>query len=275
MPEGPEIRRAADRVQEQLAGRPLDDAWFAFDALKPHAGALIGHQVERVDTRGKAMLTRFDNGRVLYSHNQLYGVWKLHAAGVEPETKRSLRVRFEAGDRAASLYSASDVSLWDAATINEHPFLARLGPDLLSENVTEDEVAERLQDTRFARRGLGGLLLDQGLVAGLGNYLRSEILFFARLHYKTRPQDLADDELARLARYVIALTWQTYREKGVTNAPEWVKKAKREGEAPRQRRFAAFEREGLGCHRCATPIERTTVSSRRLYLCPQCQPLHG
>lgn len=271
MPEGPEIRRAADKVEQQLAGQPLDDVWFAFDALKPSADSLVGQRVERVDTRGKAMLTRFGDGRVLYSHNQLYGVWKLHPARAPPKTGRSLRVRFEAGDRAASLYSASDVSLWDAATINEHPFLARLGPDLLDENVTEGEVAERLQNSRFARRGLGGLLLDQGFVAGLGNYLRSEILFFARLHHKARPQDLDRAERGRLAHHIVALTWQTYREKGVTNAPEWVEKAKGQGEKPRQRRFAAFEREGLACHRCGTSIERTMVGSRRLYLCPLCQ----
>ncbi|WP_017430328.1 endonuclease VIII [Vreelandella jeotgali] len=272
MPEGPEIRRAADRVEKQLTGQPLDDAWFAFDELKPHAQSLIGHRVERVDTRGKAMLTRFDDGRVLYSHNQLYGVWKLHPAGAPPDTRRSLRVRLEAGDRAASLYSASDVSLWDEASLHEHPFLARLGPDLLSEDVSAGNVAARLEDSRFARRGLGGLLLDQSLVAGLGNYLRSEILFFARLHYKTRPQDLNDTELERLAHYIVALTWQTYRQAGVTNAPEWVKKAKARGEKRRQYRFAAFEREGLECHRCAAPIERVMAGSRRLYFCPCCQP---
>lgn len=272
MPEGPEIRRAADRVQRQLAGGPIDEAWFAFADLRPHAETLIGRRVERVETRGKAMLTHFDDGRVLYSHNQLYGVWKLHAAGVEPETKRSLRVRLEAGDRAASLYSASDVSIWRDATIEEHPFLARLGPDLLSESVTVEDIAERLVSKRFARRGLGGLLLDQGFVAGLGNYLRSEILFFAALHYRLRPQDLDDDECQRLARYILELTWQTYRSAGTTNAPKWVIKAKAQGETQRQQRFAAFEREGLGCHRCATPIERVSVGSRRLYFCPRCQP---
>lgn len=272
MPEGPEIRRAADNVEQQLAGEPLDAVWFAFEALKPHAASLIGCRVERVDTRGKAMLTRFDDGRVLYSHNQLYGVWKLHPAGIPPDTGRSLRVRLEAGDRAASLYSASDVSLWHSATINEHPFLARLGPDLLNEDVSADAVAERLQEARFARRGLGGLLLDQGFLAGLGNYLRSEILFFSRLHYKRHPHGLEDDERARLAHYVVELTWRTYRQSGITNASEWVDKATRQGEKRAQWRFAVFDREGLGCHRCETPIVRTMMGSRRLYFCPICQP---
>ncbi|WP_311948029.1 endonuclease VIII [Halomonas piscis] len=272
MPEGPEIRRAADRVEAQLAGGPIDAAWFAFADLRAHADSLIGRRIERVDTRGKAMLVRFDDGRVLYSHNQLYGLWKLHPAGAPPETKRSLRVRLEVGDRAASLYSASDVSMWRDATIEAHPFIARQGPDLLSETVTVGDIAERLASKRFSRRGLGGLLLDQGFVAGPGNYLRSEILFFAGLHHKRRPGDLSGDARQRLARYILELTWQTYRSAGTTNAPEWVEKARRQGEAPRQRRFAVFEREGLGCHRCATPIERVSVGARRLYFCPRCQP---
>lgn len=273
MPEGPEIRRAADRVEKQLAGGVIEHAWFAFEALKPHAASLIGRRVERVDTRGKAMLTCFDDGRVLYSHNQLYGVWKLHPAEVEPDTKRSLRVRLEAGDRAASLYSASDVSLWDEVTIHQHPFLVRLGPDLLSEDVSVGAVLARLNEARFKRRGLGGLLLDQGFVAGLGNYLRSEILFFAGLHPKRRPIDITDEQRRRLADDILTLTWQTYRSAGITNTPEWIEDARAQGEKRSQWRFAVFDREGLACHRCQTPIVRIMVGSRRLYLCPLCQPL--
>lgn len=132
MPEGPEIRRAADRLHEQLAGRRLESVWFAFPELAAEADSLVGREVTAVDSWGKALLTRFDDGRVLYSHNQLYGVWKLHDAEREPDTERSLRVRLTAEGCSASLYSASDVSLWPAERLAEHPFLSRLGPDLLT-----------------------------------------------------------------------------------------------------------------------------------------------
>ena len=272
MPEGPEIRRAADRVEHQLAGGTIEHAWFAFAALKPHAISLIGRRVARVDTRGKAMLTRFDDGRVLYSHNQLYGVWKLHRADTPPQTSRSLRARLVVDGRATSLYSASNIAMWHADTLDQHPFLARLGPDLLSEAVSAEDVLARLNDARFKRRGLGGLLLDQSFVAGLGNYLRSEILFFAGLHPKRRPIAVDDEQRRRLARYMLALTWQTYRSAGITNTPEWIEDAKAQGEERPQWRFAVFDREGLACHRCQTPIARTMVGSRRLYCCPLCQP---
>lgn len=272
MPEGPEIRRAADRIERQLKGKPLEAVWFAFAELSPYAESLLGRCVERVETRGKAMLIRFDDGHVLYSHNQLYGVWKLHKADAPPDTQRSLRVRFVAEGRAASLYSASDVSLWQAEDIDTHPFLARLGPDLLSEGVTPAQVREHLLLPRFRRRRLGGLLLDQGLVAGLGNYLRSEILFFAELHPSLTPASLDAAQLERLSNAIVSLTQRAYRQAGVTNDEAWVAQAQAAGETRRQWRFAVFERAGLACHRCASVIERHMVGSRRLYLCPHCQP---
>ncbi|MCS2610640.1 endonuclease VIII [Halomonas dongshanensis] len=271
MPEGPEIRRAADRIERQLNGKPLEAVWFAFAELSPHAESLLGRHVERVETRGKAMLIRFDDGHVLYSHNQLYGVWKLHKADALPDTQRSLRVRLVAEGRAASLYSASDVSLWQAEDIDTHPFLARLGPDLLSEGLTPTQVRERLLLPRFRRRRLGGLLLDQGLVAGLGNYLRSEILFFAELHPNLTPASLDAAQLERLSHAIVSLTQRAYRQAGVTNDETWVAQAQAAGEARRQWRFAVFDRAGLACHRCASVIERLMVGSRRLYLCPKCQ----
>ncbi|PRY65645.1 endonuclease-8 [Vreelandella songnenensis] len=272
MPEGPEIRRAADRIEKQIGGRVIEDAWFAFPELASQTDTLIGQRVSAVDTRGKAMLIRFANQKVLYSHNQLYGVWKLHRTDQPPDTKRSLRARLETEGRVASLYSASDISLWDQDTLDQHPFLARLGPDLLSEEVSADDVLARLTMKPFYRRSLGALLLDQGLVAGLGNYLRSEILFFARLHPRKRPADLSTEQQLTLATLIVEITRQAYKLAGVTNTEAWIEQAIASGETRRQWRFAVFERAGLSCHRCGDVIERMSAGSRRLYWCPTCQP---
>ncbi len=81
MPEGPEIRRAADKLEAAVAGKPLTHVWFAFPELKPFEAQLTGARVERFETRGKALLTHFSCGLTLYSHNQLYGVWRVVKAG--------------------------------------------------------------------------------------------------------------------------------------------------------------------------------------------------
>src|SRR3546814_10116781 len=125
----------------------------------------------------RAHLARCDNGWTRYSHNQLYGVWRIADAGERPDTKRSLRVALETTRKSILLYSASDVAMWRSDELHAHPFLSRLGPDVLDPGLDEAAVEVRMLDPRFAGRSLGGLLLDQGFLAGMGNYLRSEVLF--------------------------------------------------------------------------------------------------
>src|SRR3546814_10175256 len=95
MPEGPALRRAADRLANAFVGERMVSAWFAFPALKRFEKSLRGAVIESITPHGKALLTRFDNGWTLYSHNQLYGVWRIADAGERPDTKRSLRVALE------------------------------------------------------------------------------------------------------------------------------------------------------------------------------------
>src|SRR5690625_3367826 len=145
MPEGPEIRRAADRLAEAVVGRPLVRAEFAFPELRRFERELPGRRIVSISARGKALLTRFDHGWTLYSHNQLYGVWKIAAAGERPTTSRSLRVALETTGAAILLYSASDVSMWPDAEVESHPFLRGLGPDVLDPALQPAAVAARLE----------------------------------------------------------------------------------------------------------------------------------
>jgi endonuclease-8 len=176
MPEGPEIRRAADQIARAIAGRPATDVYFRFPHLRPLREHLVGETVTAVDTRGKAILIRFANGLVIFSHNQLYGRWYVERDGSQPATTRELRLAIRNAEYSALLYSASEIEVLDASGLELHPFLSRLGPDVLSPDLEPARLAERLREPCFARRQLATLLLDQGFVAGLGNYLRSEVL---------------------------------------------------------------------------------------------------
>ena len=113
MPEGPEIRRAADKVAAVLVGKEAESVTFGLPQLRRFENHFRGHTVTAVDTRGKAMLTRFDNGLTLYSHNQLYGRWYVRARGELPRTRRSLRVAFHTALHSALLYSATDIEVLD------------------------------------------------------------------------------------------------------------------------------------------------------------------
>ena len=111
MPEGPEIRLAADAVARVLVGREIVAASLNLPQLKRFEKRLLGATVTAVDTRGKAMLTRFDIGLSLYSHNQLYGRWYTTRRPRLPQTRRQQRVALHTETHSALLYSASDIEI--------------------------------------------------------------------------------------------------------------------------------------------------------------------
>lgn len=273
MPEGPEIRLAADRVESALANSKISTIEFSFEHLRPFERRLCGRIVTRVDTRGKAMLTHFENGWTIYSHNQLYGRWFICERGQTPQTNRQLRLALHNDKHSAYLYSASDIDVIKTNRLEEHPFLARLGPDILSEHPSPEDISQRLQSRAFCRRQLGALLLDQRFVAGLGNYLRAEILTLAQLHPFKRPADCTPAQIEKLARLIIRITRRSYRTRGITNSPSLVTQLKAGGLKKREQyRFNTYGRAGKACHYCGANIELNMSAGRKMYFCPGCQP---
>lgn len=262
MPEGPEIRRAADALAAAVLQQPLVTVWFAFDQLKHYEAALTGERIVAIEPRGKALLIHFSNHLSMYSHNQLYGVWQVVAAGVRPDTKRDLRVVLETAQQAILLYSASDITVGPSEEIRQHPFLQRLGPDVLDMGLNVATVIERLLSPQFCRRQLGGLLLNQGFLAGLGNYLRAEILWAAELAPTYRPQDLAPERLQALAEALLSVPRLSYATRGT------VDESRHHGALFR---FKVFHRGGEPCERCGAMISKTTLNGRPFYACLVCQ----
>jgi endonuclease-8 len=274
MPEGPEIRRAADRLARVLVGRVVEEARFHLPQLSHFDRRLTGRTVTAVDTRGKAILTRFNDGATLYSHNQLYGRWYTTRRPRIPDTKRRLRVELHTATHSALLYSASDIEVLSERQLEVHPFLSRIGPDVMEPRLTAGALRERLVSSPFARRATGSLFLDQAFLAGIGNYLRSEILFVSGIHPSRRPRDLGGDELQRLARNTMRITRRSYRTGGITVPPALERRLRAAQWSFEERRFHVFGREGETCHACGSTIERLAASGRNLFLCPNCQARH-
>ena len=193
MPEGPEIWRAADEISHAIAGKKIEELFFAFDELKEFESSLEGLKIESVTPRGKAIITSFENDLNLYSHNQLYGKWMISERGSKPQTNRSLRVAIHTEDKSAFLYSASEIEVLKDDEIEEHSYIEKLGPDVVHPKTTYEEVLERYQSDTFKNRKLSTLLLDQGFLSGVGNYLRSEILFCSGVDPEFRPRDCTED----------------------------------------------------------------------------------
>ena len=272
MPEGPEIAREADRIRDAIEGQEVDCVRFAFERLRHHTKSFEGARVQSVTARGKAMLIAFDNELTIYSHNQLYGRWFVRSAGSLPPTRRQLRLAIETRAKWALLYSASQIDVLDEVAVAHHPYLSKLGPDALTPTLACGEIVDRLEDARFARRGLGALLLDQSFVAGLGNYLRSEICFEARIHPGQSPRALDPAGRRRLARAILVMTRRAYESGGVTLPRSRAAKLRKQGATWSQGRHWVFAREGEPCRRCDAQIERFTLAGRRAYACARCQP---
>lgn len=271
MPEGPEIWRAADQISNTIANKEITNLYFAFDELKKFEEELTGQKVTSVTPRGKAIITAFDSGLNLYSHNQLYGKWIMSENGDEPDTNRSLRVAIHTEDGAAFLYSASEIEMLKSEEVESHDYIKKLGPDVVHPDTSYEEVLERYQDENFRNRKLATLLLDQGFLSGVGNYLRSEILFCAKVDPDFRPRDCSDQQIEDLAYYSLELSRRSYKTKGIVVEPELVEALKREGASRKDYRFYAYNRTAKPCYKCGQEIQEIKTGGRKIYFCQQRQ----
>ena len=273
MPEGPEIFLASRAVHAAVAQQPIE-LTLLHPALKPQARALRDVQVSRVVARSKAMLTEFSNGVVLYSHNQLYGEWVVHSKD-DALLKRQVRLVIRTAQHQVVLYSATDFAWLQAGSEASHPYIAKLGPEVLDTALSAAFIAKRL--AQFPRRVIADALLDQHVLAGLGNYLRADILLVARVNPFCKIGSLTAAQLLRVAKACKQLTQRSVRQAGVTRP--WAqylsaKAAMAKADANlsyEAARFYGFDREGAPCWDCATPIARATQGGRGLFFCPTCQ----
>ena len=279
MPEGPEVRNAADKIAKNLTNKVLKEVHLYYEPLLSSHHLLQGYQLLKVQTFGKAFVLYFSSEICIYVHLQLYGVWRTGKNTSQKKNtlqrikgkNRSIRMCLRSETHYVELYSATDVSVWSSDTILKHPFIRKLGPDLLSGTYKAHHISRRLNRSKYKRRQLGHVLLDQHFFAGLGNYLRSEILFVSQLHPKRTLGSLSIKERRLLASQIHTIIYRAYKNKGITTSPEYVEKKKKRGWSKPAYRHYVFGRENKKCSLCKAKIQKIDFSGRRLYLCLVCQ----
>jgi len=267
VPEGDTLYRTAATLHRWLAGREVTAASTTVPGLP--ADRLIGQRVEKVEAWGKHLLVRFASGQTLHSHLRMSGSWHVYPVGdswLRPQ--RQARLVLTCGDRTAVCFNAPVVELLAARAEQVHPALARLGPDVLADDVDLEAVRRRIR-ARPAELALGEVLLDQTLVAGIGNIWRCEALF-AEGHNPWKPQAVLDDDeldalVSRASRLMRASA-------GIVPEPR-----PESGDAvPSKRPFSrwVYKRQGQPCRRCGTIVvaRRQGEQARTAYWCPTCQP---
>ena len=271
IPEGPEIHLEAKKIGKVLLKSPLTGLQFTNPELEKKSKELLGAGIQKIEPWGKAMLIYFLNGKVLFSHNQLYGKWMVFNKDHIPKTRRQVRIVLSTEKGKAILYSATTIEILDEENYKDHAFLKKLGPDILWDSTTEEVILNQINKPEFQRRSLGHLLLAQDFFAGIGNYLRSEILFFSKLHPDVSLSKLSEAQKHDLSKAIYLLPRRSFEQRGITVSKEEALVEKEKGVRRSHYRFYVFGRAGWACKYCKSTIEKVQRSSRRLYLCNQCQ----
>ena len=270
MPEGPETKRMADKISKSLVMKNILHFKFYHPSLK-----LLRNfktiSVTDATSKSKAIIIRLNNNYSIITHNQLYGKWTFNRPKTLIKTNRQLRIEITTEKIVVRLWSATDISVLETDKEIKHPYLLRLGPDVLNEKTSHGLIKLTLLSSRVNKRKLGGVLLDQSAISGLGNYLRSEILFQAKVNHDKRIVDLNESEISILSKAIKDVSLRAYRQKGSTLDYEWIKRSIGNSKNFKKVKHMVFNREGLPCFLCGTPIEKVIISSRRIFLCPLCQ----
>ena len=252
MPEGDTIHRLAGRIDAALSGREIElaDAPSPRSPIHGRAGRLRGRVLEGVEARGKHLLVRFSGGVVLHSHLGMNGRWRIRSDGGPPYASPWLVLG--AGPVRAAQAGGKLLRLVTASRARNDPGLLQLGPDPLRPDFDRAEALARLRAD--PGREAGDALLDQRIVAGVGNAIRTEVLFRARVSPWRRVADLSEAELEAIV--------------GETRAV--MDESLRSGRRPR----SIYRAAGRACPRCGGRVRSRGQgdANRVAYWCPRCQP---
>jgi endonuclease-8 len=259
MPEGDTVWLASKRMHGALAGRVLTTADLRVPKLA--TADLTGRTVIEVVPRGKHMLTRLD-GLTLHTHFRMDGSWRLVRAGERWRGGPAHQVRVVLANSAwqALGFRLHDVEL--VPTADEARLVGHLGPDLLGPDWDQPEAIKRI--AAQPEREIGQALLDQRLLAGIGNLYKAESLFLTGISPYAAVRQVPDlDKLVGTARRLM-LANREHPEQSTT------------GSLRRGEQHWVYGRARQPCRRCGTPIsvaeQGDPAYQRVTFWCPHCQP---
>ena len=278
MPEGDTIFRAAHALHNALAGRTVE----SFETVLPNLARvdydspLTGRTVEKIEAQGKWMMIHFSGDLILLTHMLMSGSWHIYRVG-ERWKRGSIHKRIViATDKyIAVAFNVPIAEFHTASSLQRHPRLRKLGPSVLAKEYDDATILRNVHAQ--PRAEVGAVLLDQNVLAGIGNVFKSEICFACGVHPFRRVETLTIQEVACLVatarKFMLANVTHTSTDKIVTHNTL----RRTTGRVGPEERLWVYGRRGRPCHRCRTAIEvqKQSPDARATFWCPSCQPRNG
>lgn len=279
MPEGDTIFRAARALNKALGGKMVTrfETKLAPLSRVNDDTPIVGRTVERVEARGKWCLIFFSGDLILLTHMRMSGSWHIYKTGERWQAPSvAARVVITCGDVQAVGFSIPVAEFHSARSMERSENVPKLGVDVLGREFSVDAAVRALREYRLSHPDaeIASVLLNQRVLAGIGNVYKSEIAFAAGVNPFRKMQTISDRELQRIAeiaeRYMQANVIEGTGEGIVTyTGSRRTTHAMDQGE-----RLWVYRRQGHECRRCGASIEmrRQGIGARSTYWCPSCQP---
>ena len=270
MPELPEVETVARELRRFLPGMRVRSVVCRFPGVvstgaRAFGEALRGRAFTAIGRHGKYLFLSLSGGREVALHLRMTGQLLLLPRRQPPDKHSHLEILLAGTDRKLVYRDVRKFGRLELLPGSQADFIRahRLGPDAL--NISAERLYERLRRTR---RGLKAALLDQSLLAGLGNIYTDEVLFRERLSPLSRSDSLNRRRAQSLAGTIRAVLRAALRRRG-TSISDYVDPGGRRGGF--QFALLVYGREGAACPRCGAAIVRTRVAGRGTWTCPHCQ----
>ncbi len=273
MPELPEVETIKRKLDSLVAGLTITGVNLITPKIvrAPEPDLfienLVGQKIRRVGRRGKFLLFYLNNDLLLAVHLRMTGRIVYHAAGapVGKHTHVVISLSNNHELHYADIRKFGRMALLQAGRLEEWPGLNNLGVEPLSDNFTRDFLKKEL---RTRRTKIKPLLLDQTIIAGLGNIYADEALYRAKINPEKSAANLTPRELARLYLSIREVLEEGIANRGTT-IRDYVDSGGEAGE--NQNNLRVYGREGCPCEKCKHLIARIRLAGRSTYFCPKCQ----
>jgi len=268
MPELPEVETIVGDLRRDILGRKITGVRYLTRSVwrkkPPRAVLLLGARVNQISRRGKHILIHLSNEYTLVFHLKMTGRLTYENSS-DPRRKHThLILNLDKGQlRFNDIRRFGYIDLVGVGKLENLDYLEALGPDAME--ISKDEFIRLLKSKK---RIIKSLLVDQSVLAGLGNIYTDEALHLARIHPRRVSARLSVSKLARLHDAILETLRKALAARG-SSVDNYVDGRGAKGSF--QEQHLVYGREGKPCRTCGRPIRRLTIGSRSTHYCPECQ----